>query len=346
VYCCNFKRKKCYHNRVRKPAIVIAIALSLVTAQQSTAQDTDVDRMVSEGEALAKSGEFSAAIDKWKAADKVQVRSKHACLIGLAYTRRELWPQAEIFFAQCRQRASVTDPVPTWLDAAEKQLQEKLANAQVALVKLNIDPPVAAATAIVRVSSFAPDESFSPRLLHLAVGQHTITVESPGYSATTLTIDVRNKADQFITVKLTKPGDALASDPTKIPVIEPKPVDDGKAVSVVKQPTKSSIVPWAVIGAGGAMTVGGVVFHLLWKSSRDAMIQDSKDNNITAFESDGKAFDTRRGATIALYSAGAVTIAAGVILKYTLFKHREESPVQVGATAGNGGGMLTIGWSQ
>ena len=56
-------------------------------------------------------------------------------------------------------------------------------------------------------------------------------------------------------------------------------------------------------------------------------------------------FDTRRNVVIGMYGVGAATIAAGIILKYTVFKERKESPVAVGAAFGEGGGMVTLGWS-
>ena len=117
------------YSAVRNIALVVGLVAGIAAFGSAIADDSNpkVDALVAEGEALAKAGNFSAATEKWKSADKVLPRAKHACLIGLAYTRREYWPQAEVFFARCRQNASASDPVPTWLDAAEKQLEEKLA---------------------------------------------------------------------------------------------------------------------------------------------------------------------------------------------------------------------------
>ena len=322
-----------------------------------------VDALVAEGEALAKAGNFSAATEKWKSADKVVPRAKHACLIGLAYTRREYWPQAEVFFARCRQNASASDPVPTWLDAAEKQLEEKLAIAPVAAIKLSVDPPAAAAQFIV--SSFAPDEAFGPRVIHLGFGSHTVTVTAPGYARTTVTVDVKNKADQFISVSLKKPGESPTHDPNQVPL----PVGD-TGTGPTNQPTgdagtgtaqnsggqlglgadrssmKTSRVPMIVVGAGGTLVVIGGILHATWfKTARDNLVRADDADNATQYKIWSDKFDTRRGVVIGTYGVGLATVITGMVLKYTVFKGKESS-VTLGARLRDGGGLVTLGWRQ
>src|SRR5438445_391861 len=115
------------------------VACLLLLAQPARADD--VDDLVAQGEALAKQAEWP--------------RAKHACLIGLAYTRRELWAEAELFLSVCRQRAAGDDPAPDWLDEAQHTLADKLAAAGAAPVAISVEPPDA--IALVSVSSFAPD---------------------------------------------------------------------------------------------------------------------------------------------------------------------------------------------
>src|SRR5688572_10205627 len=117
---------------------------------------------VARGEELAKQGRLTEAIDSFKAADKIEKRAKHACLIALAYIRRELWPQAEIFLTMCHERAKGTsDPVPDWVPLAEQTLKERLAKAKVAAVKIRIAPDSLSSQALIAVSSFEPDELFA-----------------------------------------------------------------------------------------------------------------------------------------------------------------------------------------
>src|SRR5260221_4772999 len=145
----------------------------LVTIARPARAD-DVDDLVVQGEALAKQAEWSRAITAFKAADAQRPRAKHACLIGLAYTRRELWAEAELFLSVCRQRASTGDPLPEWIAEAEGQLAAKLAASNAAPVAIATDP--ASAPAVMSVSSFAPDEKFPARTIHLAPGVHVVHV--------------------------------------------------------------------------------------------------------------------------------------------------------------------------
>ncbi len=106
------------------------------------------------GEQQAKDGRFADAIDSFKAADRIQPRASHACLIALAYTRRELWSQAQLWLSTCHTRASASDPLPDWVPLAEKQIKERLETANVAEVTIEVKP--AGAKAKFTVSSFAP----------------------------------------------------------------------------------------------------------------------------------------------------------------------------------------------
>lgn len=65
-----------------------------------------------------------------------------------------------------RQRASVTDPLPAWIDVAERTLREKLASSGAAPVTIALEPPDA--IALVEISGFAPGERFTPRTIPTA----------------------------------------------------------------------------------------------------------------------------------------------------------------------------------
>jgi hypothetical protein len=119
--------------------------VAIVVALASLARADDLATVEQRGRDAAKNGKFSEAIDAFKEADRLAPRASHACLIALAYTRRELWPQAEIFFTLCHQRATEWDPLPDWLPLAEKTLADHLASANVAEVEIRIEPAAAKA---------------------------------------------------------------------------------------------------------------------------------------------------------------------------------------------------------
>src|SRR5258706_11614988 len=162
---------------------MMAVRIAVVVAALGPIAHADgVDDLVTRGEDAGRRGDLSVAIDAFKQADAQRPLAKHACLIGLAYTRRELWPQAELFFARCRKRATPSDPIPDWLGTAEQQLADKLAATHTVAVAFAITP--ATAPARVSVSSFAPDETFDPQTIHLAPGAYTILITAEGYLRT------------------------------------------------------------------------------------------------------------------------------------------------------------------
>jgi hypothetical protein len=320
-----------------KTVIMTAVLCSGGLALAQAIEDSsDVDVLVAQGEALAQKSQFSVAIEKWKAADRKLPRAKHSCLIGLAYTRRELWPQAEIFLAQCRARATVADPVPPWLAAADKQLAEKLASASVAAVTLSVAPAEAAAS--LQVSSFAPDESFGPRTIHLSLGQHVVTAQAAGFDSATAVIDVKDKAAMAITVTLKRTGESAPSQPPAAD--RPSPLASGKLPIAS---TSSSVTPWIIIGAGGGIAVtGGIVHATAYRSARNRLAASSGQQ----YQERTGQWQRLRTATIALYAVGAVAVATGVVLKYTVFKGYE-SPVAIGGwiDPNASSAMVTVGWS-
>jgi hypothetical protein len=270
--------------------------------------------MVEHGETLARQGRYSEAIDAFKAADRAHPDASHACLIALAYTRRELWPQAEIFLDRCRAARDVPDWVPT----AEEQLRERLGTVNVAAVEIVVEPDV---HADLTVSSFAPDESFAPRTIHLPIGQHVVTARAPGYDQLQQTISVADKTPQRVVLHLHKTGE--------------KP-------SMRHVPGK---LPWYVLGAGGVVTAGAIVFH--------ATVYRSAYNELQATQADvpsypvAKArfdmlepsFRTKQAIAWSLYGVGIATAITGVVMHYA---HVGDTEVLVEPRSG--GGVVSLGW--
>lgn len=298
----------------------------LVCAAASARADGVADR-VAKGEDLAKQGKWTEAIENFKAADKVEQRAKHACLIALAYIRRELWPQAEVFLTVCQQRASATDPVPDWVPLAKQQLDERLAKAKVATVSIVVRPESLASQAAIGVSSFEPDETFGPRAIHLPRGRHLITATIPGREPAQQTLELTDDAPREV---------ILDFDVKPLPVTAPRPVAHAKS------PSK---LPWIVMAAGGAVMLGGAGYHLfVFGGTRSDLAAASDGGDLVRYDELSKDFDSQRATTIALYGVGAAVIATGAILKYTLFKHREVP--RIGTAPTRGGGLVVMEWSR
>ena len=318
---------------MRLQAIVAATVLAgaaVARAQQPTAA-----QLQAEGEQDAKDGNYAAAIDKFKAADRIEERASHACLIALAYTRRNLWPQAEIFRTECHERVSASDPLPEWMPVADKQIDAAIASANVAAVTIQVEPAEASAQAEVTVSSFAPDEKFPPRTIHLPPGIHQIFATAPGYAEGHQLIEIKDgdKTPRTIVIRLHRPEDVAG--PSAVPA-EPSATAHASG--------GTSRVPWILIGAGGTLAVAGGILHATVLRNAYNRLADAKDP--TAYmNADNGDYERDRKIVLGLYGAAAVTIGIGVVLKYTVFKHHDEVPA-VSFIPGQGGGLVTVGWTR
>jgi hypothetical protein len=277
-----------------------------VPARAQSAADLEVA-----GEDAAKRGSYAEAIDKFKAADRLEPRARHACLIALAYTRRNLWPQAEIFRDRCHKLATERrEPLPEWIGVADRQIEDQIARAiadgSVAEVTIAIEPADAASAAVIAVSSFAPDETFGPRAIHLPRGIHQVFATAPGYRAGGERIDVADGKPQHVSIEL--------------------------------RSAKRSKTPWIVAGAGlGVAAIGGVLDATWYASRRSDYAHHFSD---PAYES---RWETARDVVIGFYVAGAITAGIGLVLAYT---GSAEAGPAISVAPTSGGAMVTVGWQR
>jgi hypothetical protein len=287
----------------------------LLLAQPARADD--VDDLVVQGETLAKQAEWTRAIAAFKQADAKRPRAKHACLIALAYTRRELWAEAELFLQVCQQRAAADDPAPDWLAEAQRTLADKLAAAGAAPVAITVEP--ADAIALVSVSSFAPDETFPPRTIHLPPGTHVISASAPGYKP----------AKQELTISSSAPQDV------KLQLVSTHPRATAPGTT-----THGSRVPMYLVVGGGVLAAGALAFDLFAVQP----VRDDLAKSNGQFDENIDTFHQRRAIDIGMFAGAALAVAAGVVLHYTVFADSE--PVRVGATIAPERTMLTVEWSR
>jgi hypothetical protein len=262
-----------------------------------------------QGEELAKQGRFTEAIDACKQADRIEPTTAHACLIGLAYIRRELWPQAEIWLAQCQARGSATDPLPDWLPTAQTQIAERLAAANVAAVELVVEP--AAADARLTVSAFARDEQFAPRTIHLPPGLHEIVASAPGYLDAHEHLDLVDRSPRRVVLHLEK---------------RPMPA-----------------TPETKLLIAGAATFGAGLGTWAWMGYERSKLDEAehaipKDKQL--YNAHSTRFDVARVATIGLWTVGVGLAIAG----YVMGRHDERPAIAVAPV--RGGAMLSVEWTK
>ena len=285
-------------------AFTVAACLSVA---HFAGADSAVD-LEAKGRDLAKDGRYTDAIDAFKAADQLTVRASHACLIALAYTRRELWPQAEIWLATCEKRALPDDPLPDWFAEMSAQIAQRLATANVAPVEIRVEPVEAAAK--LTVSSFPPDETFEPRTIHLPPGHHVIIARAAGYVDGQQALDVADKTGQHVVITLHHPP-------------PPPPPPNRRGVTL--------LYTGAALVAVDALVYGWMTYEWfqIRKSSADF------DDHIDGYR-------IAKWSSLALDAASATCLIAGYLL------HRRgnvEAPAVV-VEPRPGGAMVSVGWQR
>jgi hypothetical protein len=299
----------------------VILALGLALAGANVAHADEVDDLEAKGQELAKQSEYTQAIAAFKQADAKRPRAAHACMIGLAYMRREAWPQAELFLALCEKRAAPGDQPPDWTDEAEKQLAQKLSAAQIPAVTIDVSP--ANVGARLTVSSFAPDEVFDPQTIHLAPGKHIIEVTAPGFRTEHRDVVIEPARPEHVTIVLVKESPQIGTFSQQDPRTKPG---------------SRSKVPWILGGVGVAFVAAGGIYHAT--AVRSAYDLADNAETTAAYDAYLGDFSDRRAAAVALYATGAVTIGLAVVLRYTVFK----DPPLVTAHVDDRGAGILVGW--
>ena len=297
------------------------LALVVLTSASVAYAEPTAPELQAEGEQLAKDSRFSEAIDKFKAADRMQPTAGHACLIALAYTRRELWPQAEIFLARCHERATPQDPLPDWVPVAEQQIQDRLATANAAAVTIDVSPPNAKAE--LTVSSFAPDEKFAPRTIHLPPGHHVIIAEADGFETARQDVDIATKDPKRVTIELHAKGEKTVLPPHQ--VVPPGPV------AAEPSPWSKRLEIGGAIVAGAGLVATGFMSYEYYAARNSAADWDSHIDT----------YRTSRIAAISLLAVGGGVAITG----YLLHRHDERASVAA-APLPEGGAMIAVGWQR
>jgi hypothetical protein len=252
------------------------LAMACMLARAAHADPSGAD-LQARGELLAQDGRYADAIETFKAADHLEVRASHACLIALAYTRRELWPQAEVWLDTCEHRVRPDDPLPEWGAELQATIARRLAETNVAAVDIRVQP--AAAHVRLAVSSFAPDETFAPRTIHLPPGHHVILAKANGYLDAQVAIDVTDKSQQHVVIAL---------------VIE-----------------DSIDVPRTLLFAAGAFAIMGAGTYG-WMSYE--WLRESGATNRADYAAPHAGYERAKWATLGLWSIGAACFITRLVL--------------------------------
>jgi hypothetical protein len=315
--------------------IVATIVAVLALGLPLPAHAEDRAALQAKGEQLAKDGKYSDAIEAFKAADKIEPRAIHACLISLAYSRRELWAQAELFLSICHHRSASGDVEPDWVPLADQQVRDRIISAGMVEVSIEAKPP----NAKVTVSSFAPDEVFEPQTIHLPIGTHVVFAKAPGYADGQLTVTITDRTPKHVVIELApdvgsaKPGEPLVGNGQVF--VPEKPVPETPSSSKAGMP---------LMIAGGAAIVLGIGAHVWWGYEHGKLVEANEPPITTASEELWAAhsghYDVAKVATIALYVGGAACIGLGFYQR----RQSEKSATVAAVPLPEGGAMVSVGW--
>jgi len=288
---------------VRWSAVLAVIVAISGVARAETRAD-----LQARGEELGRKGQWTEAIRAFKGAEKLEHRAIHACLIALAYTRKEAWPQAEVFLAACHEPTGET--LPDWVPEADAQIAERLRNAGLTEVTIEVRPAGTAST--VTISSFAPDEVFGPRAIHLPPGTHVIVGHARGYPDQEQVVVIDNATPRHVVIDFLAKPKAIAS-----------------ARRTVARPL---LVAGAISLVAGAVSYGVMAYE--WHKLDHAGSGSEFDNH------DG-LYKTTRATTIAFGAIGVGLVVTGLVLRRGAPEH---APALTLAPVEGGGAIVGVGW--
>lgn len=174
-------------------------------------------------------------------------------------------------------------------------------------------PKPAGATVVVDGVEVTP-----PRTVGLQSGERTVRATAPDHEPLELTIQVTAGQEQLVELVLTE----KQPEPPPVVVVEP-PVVEPPPIVIVEPPPPPGppILPWTLVGVGGALAVtGGVLVGLSGGPADDAatlanptagMSSSEREAAYEAAKSDAQAFQTTG---YVLLGAGVAAAAAGAVL--------------------------------
>lgn len=326
---------------VRILTLVVGGAIAALPAVAHADQRADLQ---AKGEQLAKDGRYADAIEQFKAAEKLEHRATHACLIALAYTRRELWSQADLWLSRCHQPAP-GETMPDWTRVANDQILARLTQANLADVTLVVEP--AAATDVqLTLSGFAPDEQFEPHTIRVPLGTTVIFARAKGYADTQQVIQIQDRSPKRIVITLRPERAAPVETPKTVPPPPTTPPTTPVAPTqvVATSPHPSHGKPGTMlITAGSAAIALGAGAHVWMAYERGELVDANRVADRAAYDAHSTRFDVARIAAIGLYATGAALVITGIVKRTS---HHAEGGTTVSALPLDGGAFVSIGWQR
>lgn len=320
--------------------LAVTVVLLLTSGSASADPQADARAQVAEGEALAKQGRFSEAIEKFRAAEQTSPSARHDCYIALAYRRLEQWGAGRLHAEKCVERATEADQAPKWIKNVRRDVDDGVARAGLVKVTLVVTPPELAGSARIRISALGADP-FSPRAVYLAAGEHDATVEADGTEPSSHRFAVKGPGDETATLAIPTGGEPTASpaEPAAPPPVNPPARSPtGVVAAPLAPPPSRGPWPWITASIAGAAAVTGIAFHVKTLGTKE-----DAESYADRFDDLLDRFERQRAFAIGSYAAAA---AASGVTAYLWLRSPERPPVSVGIAPVEGGAVVGIGWER
>ncbi len=321
--------------------VTLAALMALVSPAQVFAQPSDAESkakaLVIEGAALGDAGDWSGAIERFRAANAIFWKASRHCNIGLGYAELKRLPEANHHLRQCQSNSAKA--LPDWVADIDRDILKQLTNGRYATVRFHTPTP----GATVSIPSVFPDDRLTaPVSVWLPEGEHAVTVTAPDRVAETRTLTVVAGASQRVEVTLTEAAPVVAPptiDPPTTPIVEPPATSnvEPSATPRVEPVDSDSTLAYVLLGTGAAAAIaGGVTWGLALGTKSDAEKLFAGD----AFDRKLDDFELQRGLTYGLVGVGgAMLLVGGGLL---LFDRGADSGTVMGVSAGPAGLMGTL----
>lgn len=302
---------------MNRPALVVAISTLLMTtahaanAQEPSAADKETARaLLNEGDAHFTKGAFPKALEAYRQADRLM----HVPTTGLEVAKAEaavgLLVEAKATCLGVVNHPVATPEPPAFASARRKCTEMSNAlSTRIPSVTFHLVGVFADAAQPTPTVNLDGAEIPSETRRRLNPGNHTVTINAPGYEAFSKTFDLHEGETADVPISLR----AKTMDPAPVPAAATQPMPAAPRLVRAPIPTYA----WVAMGVGGAaLAVGGVTGAMSLGKLDDVKAQCRGDVCPPAARSDldsTRTFETVANVSFGLALVGAVVATYGIL---------------------------------
>jgi len=258
-------------------AIMVALLMKAGIAHAQVEDQATARALFEQAREMMKARQFAAACPKLEAARKLYISA--GILLNLADCYEKIGKTASAWteFGEAETVAARTNRPE---DAEEARRRKAALQSSLARIVIRVATPTAGLV-VKRDGAVLPDATWGASL-PVDPGAHAVNAEAPGFEPWSTSITSKAGKTETVDVPALKASPVAAVTPAaKPPETSPAPAAGGGPVVVTSTPTTpearpTNVLPWALIGGGGAVAIGGTVLMLV-ESGRASTARDKND---------------------------------------------------------------------